>query len=69
MSGVIGDYVPDPQSGSPDLQDPFDQKDLRDRSLYEHPPKQFSPEGTRNTQYILRRINDSTSATSQITTR
>ena len=62
-SGAIGDYVPDPDSGSSDL------ATLGNRSPYEHPPKLFSPEGTGNTQYILKRIDNSTSAMSQITTR
>lgn len=62
-SGAIGDYVPDPESAS------SPQQMLDDTSPCEHPPKHFSPEGTRNTQYILKRVNNSTSALSQITTR
>lgn len=62
-SGAIGDYEPDPESARRPLQP------VGDKNLYERPPEHFSPEGTRNTQYILRRINDSTSALSQITTR
>lgn len=68
-SGAVGDYVPDPQSGRTDANDPFGRTDLGVSRLYQHPPKSFSPEGTSNTQYILRRINDSTSAMSQITKR
>jgi len=66
-SGAVGDYVPDSQSGSTDASGPFAHTDLADSRLYQHPPKSFSPEGTSNTQYILKRINDSTSLISQIT--
>lgn len=68
-SGAIGDYVPDPQSGRIDANEPLGHTDLGVSRLYEHPPKSFSPEGTSNTQYILRRVNKSTSAMSQITKR
>lgn len=68
-SGAIGDYVPDPQGGSNDTSDPFSHTDLGVSRLYQHPPKSFSPEGTSNIQYILRRVNNSTSAMSQIKKR
>jgi hypothetical protein len=67
-SGYVGDYVPDPEIGSTDENDSFARSGL-DYSLYQHPPKSFSPEGTSNTQYILRRISNTTSAMSQITKR
>ena len=65
-SGAVGDYVPGPRHGSTVAKNPFDGSDHGD-SRYQQPPKSFSPEGTANTQYILRRIDDSTSALSQIT--
>ena len=68
-SGAVGDYVSDPRDGKADLNDPFGGTDLGDGRLSEKPPKSFSPEGTSNTQYILRRINNSTSAMRQITKR
>ena len=58
-SGAVGDYIPDPQSDSTEPNDPL--------ARNSHPPKSFSPEGTSSTQYILRRINESTSVMSQIT--
>ena len=56
-SGAVGNYESDPLGGT--------NGDVGRPS--KHPPKSFSPEGTSNTQYILRQINDSTSLMSQIT--
>lgn len=68
-SGAIGDYVPDRQSERTDLNDPLGQTGLGDSQVHQRPPKSFSPEGTSNTQYILKRINGSTSAMNQITNK
>jgi len=67
-SGAVGDYVPGPRRDSTVVKDSFAGSALGD-SPSQHPPKSFSPEGTSNDQYILRRINDSTSLMSQITKR
>lgn len=68
-SGAVGDYDPDLQSRSPAPREPLDQEHLGGEKHSKPPPKRFSPEGTSNTQYILRRINDSTSVMNQITKR
>jgi len=66
-SGAIGDFESDPRDRKADLNNPSGGTDYGFGRLSKNLPKSFSPEGTSNTQYILRRISNSTSAMRQIT--
>ena len=68
-SGAVGNFESDPDGGGAIVADPLGGTNVGVGRPSQHPPKSFSPEGTSNTQYILRRINDSTSLMSQITKR
>ena len=68
-SGAVGNYESDPDGGGVNVNGPFDGTDVGIGRASQRPPESFSPEGTSNTQYILRRINDSTSMMKQITKR
>ncbi len=65
-SGAIGDYEPGPPSGAAKLGDKLGDTGFGTDHRAARPPKSFSPEGTSNTQYILRRISGSTSALRQV---
>jgi hypothetical protein len=69
-SGPVRDYASDPFDGSAELHNPYGRSNLQFGGAGGgplDPPESFSPEGTYNTQYILKRINNSTSAMRQIT--
>ncbi|WP_145077069.1 hypothetical protein [Aureliella helgolandensis] len=66
-SGAVGNYESDPDGGGANVTAPLGGTNGGVGRPYQHPPKSFSPEGTSNDQYILRRINDSTAMMSQIT--
>ncbi|MCM2375038.1 hypothetical protein, partial [Aporhodopirellula aestuarii] len=68
-SGAVGNYESDPDGGGANATDPLGDTNVGVGRPSQHPPKSFSPEGTSNTQYILRRINDSTSLMNQITSK
>ncbi len=69
-SGMIGDRASNPFDGSAELYVPYGRSNFQFGGAGGgplDPPESFSPEGTYNTQYILKRINNSTSALRQIT--
>lgn len=68
-SGAVGNYESDTVGGGANPTSLFGGTNVGVGRPSQHPPKSFSPEGTSNTQYILRRINDSTTLMNQITKR
>ncbi|WP_145077061.1 hypothetical protein [Aureliella helgolandensis] len=68
-SGAVGYFESDPDSGGVNVNGPLGGTNVGFVRPSQHPPKSFSPEGTSNTQYILRRINDSISLMKQVAKR
>jgi hypothetical protein len=66
-SGAVGNYESAPDGDEANVTDPLSGANSGFGGPSQQPPKSFSPAGTSNTQYILRRINDSTSLMRQVT--
>lgn len=68
-SGAVDDFSSTPRAIDSEGKELAHRMNLGGDRLYDTPPKSFCPEGTSNTQYILKRIDGSTTLMSQITKR